>query len=80
MNVVEERSAGLHEVGYDNGRVATVAAVMMVRGGRRSWGGSPAAGGREMIDESGIGAQRMRSGFWSVKNVARGMAMLVGQN
>jgi hypothetical protein len=33
-----------------------------------------------MIDESGIGAQGMRDGFSSGKNVAQGMAMVVGQN
>jgi hypothetical protein len=33
-----------------------------------------------MIDESGIGAQGMRDGFCSEKNVARGVVMVVGQN
>ncbi len=71
---------GIHEAGYGDGGVAIVAAVMMVLGGGRSGIASVAATGLELIDESGIGAQWMRSGVWSVKNVARGMAMLVGQN
>jgi len=57
-----------------------VAAVMMVRGGGRSGSASDAATGLEMIDEIGIGAQGMRDGFCSGKKVARGMAMVVGQN
>ena len=80
MNVAEEWSAGLHEAGYGDGRVATVATVMMVRGGGRSGSASDAATGLEMIDESGIGAQGMRDGFCSEKNVARGVVMAVGQN
>jgi hypothetical protein len=36
--------------------------------------------GLEMIDMSGIGAQGMRDGFCSGKNVALGIAMAVGQN
>ena len=57
-----------------------MAAVMMVRGSGRSGIASDAATGLEMIDESRIGAQGMRDGFWSGKDVAWGMAMAVGQN
>ena len=57
-----------------------MAVVMMVRGGGRSGSASDAAMGLEMIDESGIGAQGMRDGFCSGKNVAWGMAMVVGKN
>ena len=80
MNVAEEWCAGLHEAGYGDGRVATVATVMMVRGGRRSRIASDTATGLEMIDRSGISAQGMRDGFCSGKNVALGIAMAVGQN
>jgi hypothetical protein len=80
LNVAEEWSAGLHEAGYGDGRVATVATVMMVWGGGRSGIASGAATGLEMIDMSGIGAQGMRDGLCSGKNVARGMGMVVGQN
>ena len=80
MNLAEEWSAGLHEAGYGDGRVATVATVMMVRGGGRSRSASDAATEREIIDISGIGAQGMRDGFCSGKNVALGIAMAVGQN
>ena len=80
MNVAEKWSAGLHEAGYGDGRVTTVAAVMVVWGGGRSGIASVAATGREMIDESRIGAQGMRDGFCSGKNVALGIAMAVGQN
>ena len=80
MNVAEERCAGLYEAGYGDGRVATVAAVMMVLGSGGSGSASGLATGLEMIDESGVGAQGMRDGFCSGTNVARGMAMMVGQN
>jgi hypothetical protein len=53
---------------------------MMVRDGGRSGSASDAATGLEMIDESGIGAQGMRDGFCSGKNIAQGMAMVLGQN
>ena len=78
--MVEEWSAGLHEAGYGDGRVATVATVMMVRGGGRRGSASDAATKREIIDMSGMGAQGMRDGFCSGKNVALGIAMAVGQN
>jgi hypothetical protein len=74
LNVAEEWSAGLHEAGYGDGRVATVAAVMMVRGGGRSGSASGIATGLEMVGESGIGAQGMRDGFCFGNSVARGMA------
>ena len=79
MNVAEGWSAGRHEARYGNGRVATVAAVMMVRGGGRSGIASEAATGLEMIDERRFGAQKMRDGFWSGDRATRGMGM-AGQN
>jgi hypothetical protein len=80
LNVAEEWSAGLHEAGGGDGGVATVAAVMVVRGSKRSEVTSEAARGLEMIDERRFGAQGMRDGFCSGRNVARGMAMVLGQN
>ena len=65
--------------GYGDGMVATVAAVMVVWGGGRSGIASVAATGREMIDESRIGAEGMRDGFWSGDRATRGMGM-AGQN
>jgi hypothetical protein len=80
LNVAEEWSAGLHEAGYGGGMVATVVAVTMVGGGGRSGRARDAAMELKMIDESGIGARKMRDGFCSGKNVALGIAMAVGQN
>lgn len=80
MNVAEEWFARRYVAGYDDGRVATVAAVMMVRGGGRSGMASEVATDVEMIDERRFGAQGMRDGFWSAQNVALGIAMAVGQN
>jgi hypothetical protein len=79
LNVAEEWLAGLHEAGYGDGRVATVAAVMMVQGRGRSGIASVAATGREMIDDGRIGAQGKRDGFCSGDRATRGMGM-VGQN
>ena len=57
-----------------------MAAVMMVRGGGRSGMAREAATDVEMIDERRFGAQGMRDGFCSGKNVALGIAMAMGQN
>jgi hypothetical protein len=67
-------------MGYGDGRVTAVAAVMMVRGSGRSRVASAPAMRLEMTDERRFGAQGMRDGFWSGRNVARGMGMVVEQN
>jgi hypothetical protein len=80
LNVAEEWFARRYAAGYDDGRVATVAAVMMVRGGGRSGMAREVATDAEMIDGRRFGAQGMRDGFWSTQNVVRGIGMVVGQN
>jgi hypothetical protein len=79
LNLAEECAAGLHEAGCGDGRVASVATVMMVRGGEKSGIASDAATGLKMIDEGGIGAQGCVP-FFVPGKIALGIAMAVGRD